>query len=101
MPQTGASRARKKPRSNGAPWTGTSGRTLRQADKHTEPGLEHPRKNVPADNRVDRTGTSRGQKLGTGTIGGEESGPGKERSELRKEEDAAAARRAGGQSRRK
>ena len=65
MPRTGPSRARKKPHSNGAPWTGTSGGT--QSDKHTEPGLEHPGKNVPAGNRATRTGTCGGQKLGTGT----------------------------------
>ena len=101
VPRTGTSGARKKPHSNGAPWTGTSGGTQRQADKRTEPGLEHPGKNVPAGNRATRTGTSGGQKPGTGTTGEEASGPGKERPGLlHNEEEAAVARKAGGQTRR-
>ena len=83
VPRTGLSGARKKPHSNGAPWTGTSGGT--QADMHTEPGLEHLGKNVPAGNRATRTGTSGGQMLGTGTTGEEGSGPGKERQASRAE----------------
>ena len=63
---------KEKPHSNEAPWTGASGGTQRQADKHTELGLEHPWRNCP----------------------------GKERPGLRKDEDAAAATKAGGQQRR-
>ena len=44
LPRTGVSGVRKKPHSNGAFWTGTSGGSKWQADKRTEPGLEHPGK---------------------------------------------------------
>ena len=71
-----------------------------QADKSTEPGLEHPGMNVLAGSRATRTGTSGGQKPGTGAAGEEGSRPGKERPGLSKEEEAAAASKVGGQSRR-
>ena len=71
----------------------------RQGDKHKEPGLEHPGETVPAGNRASRTGSSGGQKPGTGSTGDEESGPRKGSQGQRKEEEAAAARKTGGQSR--
>ena len=84
MPRTETTGAWKKLHSNGTPWTETSGCT--QADKHTEPGLEHPGKKTPGGNRAGRTGTSGGQKPGTGTAGEEGSGPGKERPASRAEQ---------------
>ena len=62
VPRSGTSGARKKPHSNGASWTGTSGGTQWQADKHTEPGLEHPGKNETAGPRASNTGASGVQK---------------------------------------
>ena len=52
---------------NGAPWTGTSGGTQWQADKHTDPGLEHPGKKEKASTRATKTGASGGQKPRDGT----------------------------------
>ena len=79
--------ARKEPHSKGARWTGTSGGTQRQVDKHKEPGLGHPgKKEVPAGNRATRTGSSGGQNPETGTTRDEESGHQKETQGLRKEE---------------
>ena len=100
MPRTGTSRARKKPHSNGAPWTGASGGTKWQAGKQTEPGLEDPGKHVQASNMATRTGTSGRQVPWTETSGEEASGPGLERPGLHKEEEEEAARKARGQSRR-
>ena len=65
VPRTGASGVRKKPHSSKAPWAGTSGGTQWQADKRTEPGLEHPGK------KRTRTGTSGQRKTWTGTSGEE------------------------------
>ena len=62
-------------------------------------GLEHQGKNVLAGNRATRARTSGGQKPGTGAAGeeGRRRRPGKERPGLSKEEEAAAANKAGGQ----
>ena len=53
VPRTGTSEARKKSQSNGPPWTriSTSGGMQWQAEKRTEPRLEHPGKKEPAGNR--------------------------------------------------
>ena len=83
----------------GANCTGASGGTKWQADKHTEPRLEHPGKSLQAGNKATRTGTSVGHKPWTGASGDEASGM--ERPGLQKEKEEAAARKAGGQSRRK
>ena len=68
VPRTGTTEARKKQHSSGAPWAGTSGGTQWQADKRTEPGLEHPGKKVPAGNRATRTGSSGGRSPGRGQL---------------------------------
>ena len=91
VPRTGASEARKKPHSNGAPRTGASGGTKLQADKRKEPGLEHPERNLPAGNGASRTGASGRQIPGTRTSGEEVSRPGFERPGLHNEEEAAGA----------
>ena len=79
--RTGASGARKKPHSNEAPWTGTSRGTQWQADKRTEPGLEHPGKKRHLDWII------RGAEALDWNIRGR-SGPGLERPALHKEEEA-------------
>ena len=83
--RTGASGARKKPRGNQTPWTGTPGGTQWQADNGTEPGLEHPGK------KGTRIGTSGAEAL-DGNIRGR-SGPGLERPGLHQGEEATAARK--------
>ena len=88
----------KKPHSNGTGLTGASGGTKWQGDNRKKPGLEHAGKEVQAGNRATRTATSGGQKPSTETSRGEARGPGLERPGLRKGEEAAAARKAGGQS---
>ena len=84
--RTGASEARRKPRGKGAPWTGTTGGTQWQAEKRTEPALEHPGK------KRTRTGTSGAKALDWNIQGRRDSQldcPG-----LHQEEEATATRKA-------